>query len=36
MSISAEAAAAQDSLNDDKELINTYEVGCNVTYCIQT
>ncbi|KAD5507534.1 hypothetical protein E3N88_15237 [Mikania micrantha] len=25
MSISAEAAAAQDSLNDDKELINTYE-----------
>ncbi|KAK9072167.1 hypothetical protein SSX86_008599 [Deinandra increscens subsp. villosa] len=25
MSISAEAAAAQDSLSDDKELINTYE-----------
>lgn len=26
MSISSEAAAAHDSLSDDKELINTYEV----------
>lgn len=26
MSISVEAAEARDSLSDDKELINTYEV----------
>lgn len=30
MSISDEAAEARDSLSDDKELINTYEV---VTFC---
>lgn len=27
MSISVEASEARDSLRDDKELINTYEVG---------
>jgi exocyst complex component 3 len=26
MSISVEAAEAQDSLSDDKEIVNTYEV----------
>jgi hypothetical protein len=30
MSISVEAAAAHDSLSNDKELIHTYEVG----FCI--
>lgn len=30
MSISTEAAAARSSLNDDKELINTYEVDISV------
>lgn len=32
MSISTEAAAARSSLNDDKELINTYEVGISVCF----
>jgi hypothetical protein len=27
MSISVEAAAARDSLSDDKEIVNTYEVA---------
>lgn len=27
MSISVEAAEARDSLSDDKELVNTYEVN---------
>lgn len=27
MSISVEAAAARESLSDDKEIVNTYEVG---------
>jgi exocyst complex component 3 len=32
MSISVEAAAARDSLSDDKELIHTYEVvSCSLT-----
>lgn len=32
MSISVEAAEARESLSDDKELINTYEVDQNFAY----
>ena len=32
MSISTEAAAARSSLNDDNELINTYEVDISVCF----
>lgn len=32
MSISVEASEARDSLRDDKELINTYEVGSSQIY----
>lgn len=33
MSISVEAAAARDSLSDDKELIHTYEVVSSSLAC---
>ena len=32
MSISVEAAEARDSLTDDKELVNTYEVRITLPY----
>lgn len=32
MSISVEAAEARDSLSDDKELINSYEVELYLSY----
>ena len=34
MSISVEAAAARESLSDDKEIVNTYEVAWVLFLCI--
>jgi exocyst complex component 3 len=33
MSISVEAAEARDSLSDDREIVNTYEVKLNSLSC---